>query len=101
MMPIVHIMSAQAAVFDPLFDPSKPLTMLSLFPYFAGLSGATLAVGLGVAKWFLNTQVTGKIDQLTAHVTAFIEEQREENAAQKTSIAVLTERVQNIKESRK
>lgn len=97
MMPIVHIMSAQAAV----FDPSKPLTMLSLFPYFAGLAGATLAVGLAVAKWFLNTQVTGKIDNLTAQVTAFIEEQREENADQKTRIAVLTERVQNIKESQK
>jgi len=97
MMPIVHIMSAQAAV----FDPSKPLTMLSLFPYFAGLAGATLAAGLAIAKWFLTTQVTGKIDKLSEQFSEFAEEQRAENSAQKTQIAVLTERVQNMKEAHK
>ena len=97
MMPIVHIMSAQAAV----FDPSKPLTMLSLFPYFAGLAGATLAVGLAVAKWFLNTQVTGKIDQLSDQLEAVSRAQSDAHSELKTQIAVLTERVQNMKEAHK
>lgn len=97
MMPIIHLMTAGAVA----LDPAKPLTMLSLFPYFAGLAGATLAAGLAISKWFITTQVTGKIDQLSEQLDIVSRAQSEAHAELKTQIAVLTERVQNMKESKR